>query len=119
MELKIKVDKLQKFRWVIELLSGSVSPFNKLRPKEKDVLALLYFKYNELLNIPEEHRDTIIFSSQCKKDICNEIKISNDNLYNIFAELKSKGILEKNFLVRKYIIKDENTLTFRFIENDI
>ena len=119
MELKIKVDKLQKFRWIIELLSGSVSPFNKLRPKEKDVLAMLYYKYNELASYPDEDRDTLIFSSKYKKEICNKIEISSDNLYNIFAELKSKGIIEKEYLVRNYIIKNDNVLTFRFIENDI
>ena len=127
MELPIKVDKKAKFRWIIEVISGQakprLTPFCNLRPREKDVLALLYYYKNELKSVPEEYRNTILFSADTKKRICEDLKndefpdgISIDNLYNILMALKKHGLLQSNPEKLTYPISDMDSIVFKFIE---
>ena len=119
MEIPIKVDGKEKFRWLVEVLSGQVTPrlipFCNLRPREKDVLALLYYYNNEYSNIPIEYRSTILFGAETKKKIAEDLKgITLDNIYNIMMALKKNGFIEGKPEQLKYILPDTDYITFKF-----
>lgn len=129
MEIPVKVDKKTKFRWIIEVISGQISPrlipFCNLRSREKDVLALLYYYNNELNNIPAEYKGTILFSADTKKKICEDLKdknnpegLSMDNFYNIVMALKKQNLINTDTNTLTYPIEDISSITFRFIENE-
>jgi len=120
MKLPIKVSVEEKYRWVVKILGSSLSPFNKLRPREQDVLGLLYYYNFKHKDVPEQYRDTITFSSDTKKEIASKLDISMDNLYNILLVLRDYGIIGKDEFVPKYIKPIENidSITFEFISNE-
>ena len=129
MELPIKVNKKAKFRWIVEAISGQanprITPFCNLRPREKDVLALLYYYNNELASVPEEYRGTILFSADTKRKICEDLVseenpegISVDNLYNIMMALKKNGLIKDKPERLAYPLQDMQSITFKFVEGE-
>ena len=118
MELPITVTKEQKFMWIVEILGSTIQPFKSLRPKEREVLAQLYY-YNTIhQNVPEEYRSKVTFSKETKQLICDRLGITVDNLYNIMVVLRKKNLLTKEpeGFNKKVLITDTNTLTFNFNE---
>lgn len=119
MELSIKVNKKAKFRWIVELLSGQaeprIIPFSNLRPREKDVLALLYYYNSEYSNIPIEYRSTILFGAETKKKIAEDLKgITLDNIYNIMMALKKQGFIVGKPEKLMYLLPNTDHITFKF-----
>ena len=54
MKLQLPVTTEEKYRYIIEIIGSTLAPFNQLRPREKDVLALLYYYNFKHKDIPED-----------------------------------------------------------------
>lgn len=121
MKLQLPVTTEEKYRYIVEIIGSTLAPFNQLRPREKDVLALLYYYNFKHKDIPEEYRDTITFSSEVKKDIALKLDgMSMDNLYNILLVLRKKNLIIGETFNKTYLKAIENidSITFEFIVND-
>lgn len=118
MKLQLPVSIEEKYRYIVEILGSSLKPFNQLRPREKDVIGLLYYYNYKHKDIPEAYRDTITFGAEVKKKIAAKLDgMSMDNLYNILLELRKKDIIIGESFNQKYLkpIEDINSITFEFI----
>ena len=121
MKLQLPVSTEEKYRYIVDILGSTTKPFNTLRPRERDVLGLLYYYNYKHRDIPENYRDTITFSADIKKEIALKLdNLSMDNLYNIFLELRKKNILIGDTFNKQYLkpIENINSITFEFITND-
>ena len=121
MKLQLPVSTEEKYRYIIDILGSSLKPFNTLRPREKDVLALLYYYNYKHRDVPEAYRDTITFSADTKKEIAHKLDdMSMDNLYNILLELRKKNLIVGDGFKKRYLTPLENisSITFEFITND-
>lgn len=103
------------FRQVLELLN----PMLRLRAKELDVLAELMFQYNQLSNVPKEHRMRIILDASSRKSMRNIVKQTEAAFNNNLSRLKKYKYLNetgfKSFLDFPY--SKEFKLTFIFNGN--
>lgn len=114
--LSKQLDNEGAFRQMIEILSTTNKTFHSLRPREKDLLSQLYY-YNWLYkDLPDDDRDSIVFSANTKSKICSRMGISMDNLYNISLQLRSKKLIGDNVFIKKPIMLDN--ITFQIIENE-
>ena len=118
MKLQLPVSIEEKYRYIVEILGSSLKPFNQLRPRERDVIGLLYYYNYKHRDIPEAYRDTITFGADVKKEIAAKLdNMSMDNLYNILLELRKKDIIIGESFNQKYLkpIQDIDSITFEFI----
>ena len=93
--IPIKTTRDKFYRQVLEVL-GNVPPINKLRPKEKDVLAELMYQFDNYKSYPEQHRRTIIYSNDNRKVMREKIGIGADSFNNNISILRRHKILIKN-----------------------
>ena len=108
--LRIPIKEGDNKYYVILQILGIISPFNSLRPKEKELFAWLLYFNNLYLTISVEDRFTLIMSK--KKEISEEMGISVDNFYNIIMNLKKKNLLLDNQINPTYIIGDIDKINF-------
>lgn len=109
------------FRQRLELLK-SFKPYNKLRPRELDLLAGLqhsYFKcISSLKVIPEqEELDSMVFNSVTFDRLRGDLSMSEYVLNNNKMGLRNMEFLSKTGLKKEYVVDPdkESTLTFNFI----
>lgn len=113
MLIKLPIEEDKKYVALLEILGSCVSPFNKIRPKEREVLAELYRIAEKIKDVPEEEKYKILFHSDSKKEVANILDISIFNLGNIIGELKKKGLVDDFGLTKKLPFTDK--VTFNFI----
>jgi len=118
MKLKIVVDEYNYFNKLLALLND-IPPFNKVRPKELELYALLMYYNHQYRKLPFEERNIQIFNSKIRKQISQKLNIKVSGVYNLMKGLRQAGIIKSNFLVAKYILPKSKSLTFLFvIENE-
>ena len=116
MIINIHTDERSFYRKALRLLEP-FPPFNRLRKRELDVLAELFY-YNEVgKSVEYNKRMDMIFSRTVRLDIIKNLDISKDNLNNNLKELRKKGFIEEgNKLTKKLIVRPDHVreLIFRF-----
>jgi len=90
----------------------------RLADKQLEVATALVSKYTEYTTngVKEPYASTILFSTEVRKDICKDLKISAPHLNNTFDALMKKNILGKDggkYQMNPNIVPSTN-LTFRF-----
>lgn len=112
MKLTIQTEPKKFFRQFLDLIS-SFPPVRGTRNKELDVLAILMEQNYKFKDIPDKVRNTVIFSKENKKEICTELNISLDSLYNDLSILRKRKLLLKNNELPKFLnIIPENKYEF-------
>lgn len=81
----------QKYKFLVEF----TCLFNKLRPKEKEVLSRILF-YQKDLNYD------VLKDYEVKVKIREDVNISEHNFNNIIASLKKKNVVKNNKLTDVY-----------------
>jgi len=117
MRVPIKTDDRRKFHVLMSIFSFA-APFNRLSKREREVLAELYYYYNKLTGIDAKKKNKLIFDYDTRREIAKHLKVKTDQIYNITALLRRKGVIVDGVLVPKYIIKDINEITFTFEDAD-
>lgn len=121
MEIKLKLSEHQKYLAILQILSNltnpKIKPFCDLRNRELEVYAILLYFYNEKYkDIPETERNQLIFSYDARVEISTRLdNLSMDTVYNLFMDLRKKGLITKKNLTTKYIVPSMSELTFKFI----
>ena len=115
MAITLTTTKEKRFRTLLEIYSV-VSPYSKLRPREKDVLAVLYelnYKYSHL---PIEQRELLIFHKSSRKQVAEASGMTIVVFYNIVKDLTKKGILGKDCFIQKFIINNTDEVVYKLQE---
>lgn len=91
---------------------------SRLTDKQLEVTTALVSRYTEYTfnGVKEPYASTILFSTEVRKDICTELKISPAHLNNTFNALTKKTILAKDgqrYLMNPNIVPTQ-TLVFEF-----
>ena len=101
LELPVPIAKDNLFEGYLKTLS-CIPPFNKLRPREIQVLAELYRINFDNIAIPEPSRSRIVFHKDTRKSIGEKLGISTQDVYNLTCSLRQKGLLEDDKFNDKY-----------------
>lgn len=94
---------------------------SRLTDKQLEVTTSLVSRYTEYTRngVKEPYASTILFSTEVRKEICKELKISPAHLNNTFNALTKKTILAKQdlrYMMNPGIIPS-STLIFEFTIN--
>ncbi len=126
-----KTTKELYYKQVLTILSH-MPPFNTLRRAELDVLALLMFYYNELVDKYKNvaKANSILFDKTYRSEIIDEIMVNkeiDDNAYekayakfaNILSSFRRKGFIVKgknssDTLNPKFIVNPEKVKSIKF-----
>lgn len=93
-----------------------MAPITKLQDKESDVLAELLYYHNEHLALPEEVKWKMVFDSETKAKIREDLKMGSAHFANIISSLRKKAIITaNNQIARNYIITLDNSSSFELI----
>ncbi len=122
--LELKEDK--KYLEVIRMLSNirhpnEITPYNKLRNREMEVLAIMYYFYNEkYAHLSEEDKNALIFSYDRRQEIVDRLseegsRISKETVYNIMMDLRKKGFIDAKSINKKHLLSNINELNFKFV----
>jgi len=114
-EIPITITKEDRFNKILGVLSCG-HPFNKLRKREKEVLAEMYRINLENIDLPIETRNKILFNKDTRKAISLKLDMSIDAFNNITMSLRKKGILEGDGFIKKYTLGKIDEINFKFIE---
>jgi len=121
MEIKLKLTEHHKYLAILQILSNltnpKIKPFCDLRNRELEVYAILLYFYNEKYkNIPETERNQLIFSYDSRVEISTRLEnLAMDTVYNLFGDLRKKGLMTKKNLNKKFIIPDMEEFTLKFV----
>jgi hypothetical protein len=90
----------------------------RLADKQLEVATALVSKYTEYTTngVKEPYASTILFSTETRKEVCEQLKISAAHLNNTFDALEKKNVLAKDgkkYQMNPNIVPSTN-LTFRF-----
>lgn len=91
----------------------------KLTEKQLDVATALVVRYTEYTHakVIEPYASTLLFSTDTRKDIVDELKISAAHLNNTFKALIDKGLINKEdgkYFINPSIVPNKS-LEFEFI----
>ena len=111
-ELKLSTDKRKFFRQYLELVK-IFKPFNKLRPKELDVLAEFMYLNNEYIEVPYEDRWKLIMHYDTKIGIKERLDMGDANFNNILSAFRNKGIMVDKRIESKYLFNIEDNFEFK------
>lgn len=119
MDLKIKTkNKLDFFAKLINVLS-LVDPINKLRPKERELLAYFLYYNDKYKSLDIEERATILFHKTTRIDIQELMGIDSQTFYNLKSQLKIKKLLNSEYLSKVFInLYHTDNFNINFIFND-
>lgn len=118
MRLNLKATPNQYYRFALEFLSA-FKPFNKLRDRQKDLLAQ-YLMYNDIYkDIPEEERFILIFSRGVKTKIMRNIKMTQPGVDTNLTLLRQMGfITEDGTIPEKFLFKVGSDINIKFTMNE-
>lgn len=120
MIIPLKLEGYKKYLEIIRILSNLVDPYTQLRNREMQVLAILYYFYNEkYAYLNEEDKNIMIFSFGRKDEIVDilsegEEKISKKVIYDIMKDLRKKGLIGSKEMIPGKVLPNIKELTFKF-----
>ena len=119
-KIKIPTDKEKFYRQVLSLL-GSMAPVKHLRPKELEVLSMIMYYNNEYRHLDEDARMVLIFSTQMRKAIREELNQSEDSFNNNVSRLRKLGILSSDSKLHPFfssiLFSRDYEITFKLVSN--
>ena len=109
------------YRQLLDILDF-IHPFDKLRPRQKDIYAELLKKNNKYKSLDPKDRNKLIFDKSTYKEIAATLDLSSSNIYNIMGELKDLGLIistedNENIMEDKYIPPKVDIIAFKLIED--
>jgi len=121
---RIKTDEKKLFLYWLVFLK----PYHGLRQKEMETVAVfLYYRHkleSEVLN--KELIDKLLFSSDVRKNIMNELGMKSSYAFNnMLTSLRKRGVLSKDNIILPSLIpnfiagSDNFKLIFNFEVNDV
>lgn len=109
--MKLDIDTTHKkvFRQIVEVMR-SIPPLNSLRNRELDVLAVLIYYNYKYRKVEETIRWRIICDPSTKKEMQEEISMSEDIFNNNMSLVRKAGLIDKQGRIPKFlqIIADDN-----------
>lgn len=111
-ELNLTTNKRKFFRQYLELVK-IFKPFNKLRPKELDVLAEFLYLNNEYSAVPYEDRWKLIMHYDTKVGIKERLNMGDANFNNILSAFRNKGIMVDKRIEEKYLFNIGQDFKFK------
>jgi hypothetical protein len=87
--------------------------------REKELLSLMLIKHSTLSSrgLIEPYLSKELMSTECRKDYCGIMDITNYNLTNLLSSLKDKGILKDNQIDPRLLPREEVTFKFKLDES--
>lgn len=117
--IPIKTNEDKFFRQFLELIR-SISPINKLRPKELDVLAEIMYQNNKYSDLEPNIKNTMVFNTNTRKEMRLKIGITEESFNNNLSILRRHGLLSKDNKLIPFLdtvtYKDGYKLEFNFKE---
>ena len=109
------------YRQLLDILDF-IHPFDKLRPRQRDIYAELLKKNNKYKSLDPKDRNKLIFDKSTYKEIAATLDLSSSNIYNIMGELKDLGLIistedNENIMEDKYIPPKVDIIAFKLIED--
>ena len=115
--IPIKTTKEKFYRQFLEVLRN-IPPVNKLRPKELDVLSQIMKQADKYRQYDADLRNTIIFSTNIRKEMRDNIGINEDSFNNNLSVLRRYKILSKDNVLNPFfdsiVFEDKFELSFIF-----
>lgn len=99
--IQIKTTHDKFYRQLLELLRN-IPPINKLRPKELEVLAEIMRQHYKYREHDAALRNTIIFSTTCRKEMRDNVGINEDSFNNNLSTLRKYKILSKDNILNAF-----------------
>ena len=116
-KIPIKTTEEKFYRQLLELLR-CIPPFNKLRPKELDVLGEILHQNNRYKNIPSKQRTIVVFSTDTRKEMRTNLDMTVDIFNNNLSGLRKHKILGEDNRLIKFLetlyFDTEYSLEFNF-----
>lgn len=104
-------DKQRLFRAFVEIQQ----PVLRIRPRTADVFAALLYLNEQKVDLPEEDRFDLIFSTKYRKQIAEDLNIKDSVLQNCLSELRKKNLIVNNKIPRNFqVFTEEGVLGFYF-----
>ena len=116
--IPIRTNRDKFFRQVLELLR-SLPPFNKLRPRELELLSKL-MAYSDEFKALDRIRYDLIFSTRTRRTIADDLDMSEDAFNNNLSILRRHGLLKKDNrfapILEDLYYDSKFELTYKFVK---
>jgi hypothetical protein len=117
LKIPIKTTQQRFYREFLELFR-SLPPFNKLRTREIDVLSQIMYQNNKYKNIQTNTRSLVIFSTEVRKEMREQLNISEEIFNNNLSGLRKNKLISEDTKLMPFlesILFDDNfELQFNF-----
>jgi len=117
--IPIRTNRDKFFRQVLELLR-SLPPFNKLRPRELELLSKLMAYSDEFKALDRDSRYDLIFSTRTRRTIADDLDMSEDAFNNNLSILRRHGLLTKDNrfapILEDLYYDSKFELTYKFVK---
>jgi hypothetical protein len=117
--IPIRTNRDKFFRQVLELLR-SLPPFNKLRPRELELLSKLMAYSDEFKALDKDSRYDLIFSTRTRRTIADDLDMSEDAFNNNLSILRRHGLLTKDNrfapILEDLYYDSKFELTYKFVK---
>lgn len=117
--IKIKLNPNEYFIDVLQILQA-IPPFNNLVNRDIQVYARLLFYDYEMVkeNVEVDERNKVLFGYKMRRQIQEDIDISDGSYRNCLYKLKSLGIIGNRKLINHFTIPFGEGLEFKFFNNN-
>jgi len=116
MKLDIRTTQKKVFRQIVEVMR-SIPPLNTLRNRELDVLAILMYYNFKYKDVEENIRWRIINDLNTRKEMQEDIEMTEDGFNNNMSLIRKAGLLDKDNKIPYFlqlIIGDTFEVKFNF-----
>lgn len=117
--IPIRTNRDKFFRQVLELLR-SLPPFNKLRPRELELLSKLMAYSDEFKALDKDSRYDLIFSTRTRRTIADDLDMSEDAFNNNLSILRRHGLVTKDNrfapILEDLYYDSKFELTYKFVK---
>ena len=117
--IPIRTNRDKFFRQVLELLR-SLPPFNKLRPRELELLSKLMAYSDEFKALDRDSRYDLIFSTRTRRTIADDLDMSEDVFNNNLSILRRHGLVTKDNrfapILEDLYYDSKFELTYKFVK---
>lgn len=117
--IPIRTNRDKFFRQVLELLR-SLPPFNKLRPRELELLSKLMAYSDEFKALDRDSRYDLIFSTRTRRTIADDLGMSEDAFNNNLSILRRHGLVTKDNrfapILEDLYYDSKFELTYKFVK---
>jgi hypothetical protein len=116
--MRLDIDTTQKkvFRQIVEVIR-SIPPLDKLRNRELDVLAVLMYYNFKYHKVAEDIRWRIINDTSTKKEMQDDINMSEDIFNNNMSLVRKAGLIDKEGKIPSFLqimVDDRYEVKFNF-----